>query len=239
MVEGLGMNRLSISLFLIGSLALAGCSGGDNQGQTGSPLLQAGTAVVGAVKARRAGRAKARTRVVVTRKLLDETSGEVMQVIPDKTGLQDFMFIAGKRNDSYPGTVEVWRSSDGAHLILRDGVLIATKGLGGDMRSADASPAIAGFDGSGGGGERLITLDRLDGSAQAVPFACDMTHLGRETIQIVDQRVSTYRMREDCSYRDTSFTNEYWVETTGGRMRKSRQWAGPVFGYVGFIRLKN
>ena len=239
MVEGLGMTRLSISLILISGLALAGCSGGDKRSQTGSPLLQAGTAVLGAVKSRRAGKGTVPTRVIVTRKLLDETPGEVMQVIPDKTGLQDFMFIAGRRSDSYPGTVEVWRSSDGAHLILRNGVLIATKGLGGDMRSADARAAIAGFDGRGGGGERLITLDRQNGSAQAVPFACDMTQLGRETIQIVDQRVSTYRVREDCSYRDTSFTNEYWVETSGGRMRKSRQWAGPIFGYVAFERLKN
>ncbi|MGC1498344.1 MAG: YjbF family lipoprotein [Sulfitobacter sp.] len=234
------MKSLSISLILISSLALAACSGGNGKTKgNGGALLQAGTSVLGAVKARRASKNNVPTRIVVTRKLLDETVGEVMQVIPDKTGLQDFMFLVGKRNDSYPGTVEVWKSSDNVHLILRDGVLIATKGLGGDMRSADASTAIAGFDGHGGGGERVMVLDRQDGSAQAVPFACDMTQLGRETIQIVDQRISTYRMREDCVYRNTKITNEYWVETSGGRMRKSRQWAGPVFGYVAFERLKN
>ncbi len=116
---------------------------------------------------------------------------------------------------------------------------MVTKGLGGDLRSADAIAALAGFDGKGGGGERLLVLDRLDGSAQTVAFACDMTQLGRETIQIVDQRVSTYHMREDCVFENASFTNEYWVETSGGRMRKSRQWVGPTFGYIDFVRLKN
>lgn len=231
------MKKLSISL--ICGLVLAGCSGGGYNADKASPFAQAGTAVFGALKAGRASTGARPTRVVVTRKLLNETPGEVMQIIPDRTGLQDFMFLAGKRNDSYPGTVEVWKSSDGIHFALRDGVLIATKGLGGDMRSADARVAMAGFDGQGGGGERLITLDRLDGSAQAVPFACDMTQLGRETIQIVDQRISTYHMREDCVYRQTKFTNEYWVETAGGRMRKSRQWAGPEFGYIALERLKN
>lgn len=232
------MNRLFISLALISSLALGAC-GSRNGGGNDGALQQASAAALGALKARHATKNNVPTRIIVTRKLLDETAGEVMQVIPEKFGLQDFMFLAGKRNDSYPGTVEVWKSSDNAHLILRDGVLIATKGLGGDMRSADATAAIAGFDGHGGGGERLITLDRQDGSAQTVPFACDMTQLGRETIQIVDQRISAYHIREDCVYRDTMFTNEYWVETSGGRMRKSRQWAGPVFGYVAFERLKN
>lgn len=239
MVKGLGMRHLIICLTLIACAALAGCSGGSNSSQVGSPLLRAGSAALGSVTAQRAGNDAAPTRIVVTRQLLNETSGEVMQVIPDKTGLQDFMFIIATRNDDTPGKVEVWRSSDGAHLILRNGVLVGTKGLGGDIRSADARAAIAGFDGRGGGGARLITIDRLDGSAQAVPFDCDITQLGSETLQIVDKLVSTYRVREVCSYKDTNFTNEYWVETSGGRMRKSRQWAGPLFGYIQFLRLKN
>ncbi|MGJ8629240.1 MAG: YjbF family lipoprotein [Sulfitobacter sp.] len=233
------MKNLSKSLILISSLVLAGCSNGSIGGQDGSPLVQAGGALFGSVKAQVSGNKVEPKRTVVTRQLLDETQGEVMQVIPDHTGLQDFMFLAGVSTDDYPGKVEVWRTTDKAHIILRNGVLIATKGLGGDLRSADAQAALAGFDGQGGGGERLLTLDRLDGSAQAVAFACDMTQLGRETIQIVDQRVSTYHIREDCVYENASFTNEYWVETSGGRMRKSRQWVGPVFGYIELTRLKN
>lgn len=239
MVEGLGMKILTKSLILISSLVLAGCSGGGKGGQDSSPVVQASGALFGSLKARVTGNRVEPKRTVVTRQLLDETQGEVMQVVPDHSGLQDFMFLAGVSNDGYPGKVEVWRTTDKAHIILRDGVLIGTKGLGGDLRSADAQSVLAGFDGQGGGGERLLTLDRSDGSAQVVTFACDMTQLGRETIQIVDQRVSTYHIREDCVYDNASFTNEYWVETSGGRMRKSRQWVGPIFGYMDLVRLKN
>ncbi len=233
------MKHLSKGLILICGLILAGCSGGNIKGDNDSALKQASDAVLGSVKSRIPGQKVEPKRTVVTRQLLDETPGEVMQAVPERTGLQDFLFLDAVRNDSYPGTIEVWRSTGRSHLVLRDGVLIGTKGLGGDLRSADARSTMAGFDGHGGGGEKLMVLDRLDGTALTIRFACDMTQLGRETIQIVDQRVSTYHMREDCVADDITVNNEYWVETSGGRMRKSRQWVGPVFGYVEFIRLKN
>lgn len=231
------IKRLTLGLTLISALTLSACSSGGG-GQDGDTVLGAGSAVLSSI--RNIGKTPPRPQpVTVTRQLLDDTMGEVMQVIPENSGLQDFMLLAGRRNDATPGVVEVWQSSDNLQLIMREGVLVGTRGLGGDIRSAEAAATIAGFDGQGGGGQRLITIDRRDGTAQTVPFACDMTQLGRETIQIVDQRISTYRMREDCIYNQTRLTNEYWVETAGGRMRKSRQWAGPVFGYIAFERLKN
>ena len=162
-----------------------------------------------------------------------------MQAVPESTGLPDFLRLVGRRADGTPGRVEVWESSDGKQVILREGVLIGTKGLGGDMRSAEARTVIAGFDGQGGSGERLITLARLDGTAQVVPFSCDVTQLGREVIQIVDRQVATYRLREDCRFGEHGFSNDYWVETGSGRMRRSRQWAGPSYGYVDLTRLKD
>lgn len=221
---------------LAAGVALAGCSGGTGSDNT---TVDAGRAVIGslssAVKVSRDG---PRLEIDVTRAQLDSTPGAVLQAVPDITGAQDFLRLIARRDDSNPGTVEVWESSDNAQIILRDGVLVGTKGLGGDMRSAQAATTIAGFDGQGGGGQRRITLARLNGTAQTVSFACDMTQLGRETIRIVDQQVSTYRMREECSQGAARFTNEYWVETGSGKMRKSRQWAGPTFGYINLLRLK-
>lgn len=230
------MMRRAKGLALIGAcLALAACSGGSGprQDSTLTTFSKAAKTLYDTW-----GQPDPQP-VIVTRALLDQTPGQVMQAIPDRTGLQDFMRLVGQRRDDGPGTIEIWQSSDNAQFILRDGVLVGTKGLGGDMRSAQAGATLAGFDGQGGGGARLITLARGDGTAQAVAFACDMTQMGQETIQIVDQRVSTFRMQETCVYDGISITNEYWVETAGGRMRKSRQWAGPVFGYVALERLKN
>lgn len=231
------MNRFSLGLGLIAAAVLAGCSGGSDANQ--GDLVSVGSSLVGAVRATAAKPDQTRGRVTVTRKLLDETPGEVLQVVPDSTGLQDFLFLVGRRTDDTPGQIEVWKSTDNAQLILRDGVLVGSKGLGGDIRSAQAQTTLAGFDGVGGGGERLFTVARLDGTADAIAFSCDVDQLGREVIQIVDQRVSTYHLRETCQHGQTRFTNEYWVETNGGRMRRSRQWGGPVFGYMSIERLKN
>lgn len=230
------MMGLRTGMALIGAgFALAACSGGSGEQQESalSTFSNAAKAVYDSW-----GQPDPQP-VVVTRALLDQTPGQVMQTIPDSTGLQDFLRLIAQRRDDGPGLVEVWQSSDNIQFILRDGVLVGTKGLGVDMRSAQAGTTLAGFDGQGGGGARLITLARGDGSGQQVAFACDMTQMGRETLQIVDQRVSTYRMQETCVYGDTTFTNEYWVETSGGRMRKSRQWVSPGFGYIAFERLKN
>lgn len=230
------MRRSTLAMLICAGLGLAACSGGSGTDRGDDALFSVGKAAQAAVDRWRAPEPQP---VVVTRALLDQTPGQVMQAIPDRTGLQDFLRLIARRTDDGPGTIEVWQSTDNVHFILRDGVLVGTRGLGGDLRSAQAGATLAGFDGQGGGGARLMTIARPDGIAQTVEFACDMTQMGREVIQIVDQRVSTYRMQEVCVRGDVSFTNEYWVETAGGRMRKSRQWTGPTFGYIALERLKN
>jgi len=232
------MKHLATGLLLIASLALTGCAGGGREAER-SPLFSAGSTLFTILKARTGPEAPAKGKVTVTRALLDKTPGAVLQVVPEKTGLQDFLQRVAQRSDGTPGTVEVWQSSDQIQVILREGALVGTKGLGGDMRSAEAQTVIAARDGQGGGGERLITLARLDGTAQTVPFACDVTHLGSETIQIVDRRLSARHFREDCAYGETTFSNDYWVEAGTGKIRRSRQWAGPQFGYMAIDLLKD
>ncbi|UWR30208.1 YjbF family lipoprotein [Sulfitobacter sp. W002] len=232
------MKHFATGLLLIASLTLSACAGGGREEER-SPLLSAGSTLFSILKDRTGPEAPAKGRVTVTRTLLDQTPGAVMQVVPENTGLQDFLKRVARRSDGTPGMVEVWQSTDQAQIVLREGVLVGTKGLGGDMRSAQAQTVIAALDGQGGGGERLITLARLDGTAQTVPFACDVTHLGPETIQIVDRRLSVRHFREDCVYGATTFSNDYWAEVGTGKLRRSRQWAGPQFGYMAIDLLKD
>ena len=232
------MKHFATGLLLIASLTLSACAGGGREEER-SPLLSAGSTLFSILKDRTGPEAPAKGRVTVTRTLLDQTPGAVMQVVPENTGLQDFLKRVARRSDGTPGMVEVWQSTDQVQIVLREGVLVGTKGLGGDMRSAQAQTVIAALDGQGGGGERLITLARLDGTAQTVPFACDVTHLGPETIQIVDRRLSVRHFREDCIYGATTFSNDYWAEAGTGKLRRSRQWAGPQFGYMAIDLLKD
>ena len=231
------MCRSRLSLVAI-AFVIAGCSGGSNSGTDTDLALAAGQAVLDAVRTRGAGDGSA-ISVAPTRADLDATPGQILQVTPEDRGGTDFLQLIATRQDDFGRQVEVWQSSDKAHLILRGGVLVGTKGLGGDIRSAEAGAATSGFDGTGGGGERIVVIDRTDGTAQTVAFSCDMTQLGTEVIQIVDQRVTTRHMREECATKNARFTNDYWVEPGRERVRKSRQWAGPRLGYYDMVLLKN
>ncbi len=230
------MNRWLLGAAI--GLVLAGCSGG-GESDDRNLLTTVGSNLSQAVTAKRSSGAVRTGPVVVTRKLLDETPGEVLEMVPDSLGTQDFLLRLDARRDHTPGLIETWKSSDDALVTTRDGVVINTRGLGGNLRSSDVAAIVSAFDGQGGGGERRMVIARKDGIAETVSFACDVTQLGREVIQIVDQRVSTHRMREDCIYRGVRITNEYWAETAGGRLRKSRQWISPEFGYAAITRLKN
>ena len=230
------MNRIAVCLTLVGTLLVAACS---EQDGTGNLLVEAGRGVFDQVRNIGEAEPGPSTPKVVTRQLLDATPGQVLEVIVEGSGQQDFLQLIATRDDGTPGRVEVWKSSDNGQVILREGVLVSTRGLGGDLQSSSAGATIAAFDGRGGGGERVMVFDRQDGTAQTVAFACDAAQLGAETIRIVDQRVPTYHIRETCVADRVRFINEYWVETAGGRMRQSRQWVGPTFGYVRMRRLKN
>ena len=194
------MKHFATGLLLIASLTLSACAGGGREEER-SPLVSAGSTLFSILKDRTGPEAPAKGRVTVTRTLLDQTPGAVMQVVPENTGLQDFLKRVARRSDGTPGMVEVWQSTDRVQIVLREGVLVGTKGLGGDMRSAQAQTVIAALDGQGGGGERLITLARLDGA--------------------------------------TTFSNDYWAEVGTGKLRRSRQWAGPQFGYMAIDLLKD
>ncbi|MFD2738307.1 YjbF family lipoprotein [Sulfitobacter aestuarii] len=223
---------------LLAAAILAGCSSDGSQDREINALAVGGSAVLQTLQTGRPAKDAAKIRVEVTPALLAATPGAVLEVVPERLGLQDFLQRIEIRRDVTPGVVEVWKSSDDAHVILRDGVLVATKGFGGDLRSGEARTAVAGFDGEGGGGARLLVIDRLDGSAQNVHFSCEMVQLGRQDVTIAGQQIPTRRIRENCHYRDFSFTNDYWVEIGSGQLHQSRQWAGPHIGYLKLRRLK-
>lgn len=232
------MKRTACSVALGLGLILSGCSGGGD-GQESNLVTAVGTNLVQSVKASRGRNAPKSGPIIVTRQLLDDTQGEVIEMIPENLGTQDFLIRMDRRTDDRPGVIETWQSSDGAFVTTRDGVVINTRGLGGNLRGSDVASAVSGFDGQGGGGERRMILARNDGLSETVVFSCDVTQLGREVLQIVDQRVSTHHLREDCVYGDVKISNDYWAETGTGRLRKSRQWVSPNFGYAKITRLKN
>lgn len=125
------------------------------------------------------------------------------------------------------GRAVTWLTPDRIALVTRDGVVIATRGLVGDLASARV-PDIRTERGQ-------TTRDHyyLGPNQRSVRerFSCNIATDGSETVHVVGTAYETTRVSERCRSDDTSFTNVYWIENTG-KVRKSRQWISTLVDYV-------
>jgi hypothetical protein len=224
-----GVIRLGLALLLSG--LVAGCSGGD-----GVPTLNAQVtkAAVGAVKARTA--AKAQQPAPLTRAALNTVPGSYIEVVLERRDALAYLSLSGARRDDAPGQIQVWRSQDNASVAMRNGVLIQTRGLGGDILSS--SVHVRGdAPGPSAGGERVMLIRALDNKELRLSLACDLRDLGPETIEIVQTRYATRHLQERCEGGEGAIRNDYWVDSRSGLVWQSRQWAGPYIGYMRTRRL--
>ncbi|WP_407493685.1 YjbF family lipoprotein [Pseudooceanicola sp. MF1-13] len=109
--------------------------------------------------------------------------------------------------------VETYITPDQITFALRDGILIASRGLGYDLMAADVSGVSERI--RAGSGTAVRTHKYLDGKNQLVPyrFDCSYARAGAEVV-------------ESCSGEGLSFTNKYTLGA-GGRIAVSTQWVSP------------
>ncbi len=227
----------SIAVILLSCL-LAACSSEDSNTQSFSKT------VFGSVKEIAASRREGpRQQTVVTPEMLAKTTTAALQVNPETRGGSDFLRRIATRDDSSNGTVEVWKSSDEAQIFLRNGIVVGTRGVGGDIIAADANVTVRSLKSrAAGSGVRSYTVSDGDVTATEYRLRCDLRNLGIEKISIVNLVVTTDHIREDCvggPSGDVVIQNNYWVQHGTGLVRKSRQWMGPRTGYFELILLKN
>jgi len=227
-----------IGMMMAVAATLAACSS-DSSERKGLPTVIAGT-LKSAIAARRAGKAES---TQVTPKMLAETKIAALQVNPERAGGSDFLRRIAQRRDSNGMLNEVWQSSDSAQIFLRNGVLVGTRGVGTDIISSDASAIIRAVDAKGSRrGTRRYVVSDGDNTSETVTFRCAIDNLGQEGIFIVNQSFDTVHLRETCiggPSGEVSISNDYWVLSQSGLVKKSRQWAGPASGYFEMILLKN
>lgn len=231
------MLRHGISALLVAGL-LAGCS--SSQGETESFSTQVFGSLKQAVTARREG---PRQKTVVTPEMLAQTTTAALQVNPEVRGGSDFLRRVAARNDSSLGTVEIWNSSDNAQVFLRNGIVVGTRGVGGDIIVADANVTVRALQNrTGASGVRSYIISDGDVTTTEYQFRCDLRNLGAENISVVNLVFSTDHIRENCvggPTGDAVIRNDYWVQHATGLVRKSRQWIGPQTGYFEFVLLKD
>ncbi|WP_428929905.1 YjbF family lipoprotein [Marinibacterium sp. SX1] len=218
--------------------ALAGCSNrGDDSGATLKTL-----AALQAAIGRSVGGDAGTAQPPLTRAVLNTIDGEFIQARVEKTGSEAFMYISAERQGAAGGDeggrLLVWRTENDVSLTLRDGVLVATRGLGGDLVSAQGGPALAAVrrHGAAQGSKRQV-YSALDNRPVEMNFACAVDDMGAETIVIVERRHATRHLRETCELKGGTVVNDFWVDARGATVWQSRQWAGPNIGYISFRQL--
>lgn len=123
--------------------------------------------------------------------------------------------------------VVTWQTADDVALSFRDGVVVASRGLGFDLISADVTGTLAAMNGGPQAGySRLLTF--LDGEGQTLfrAFLCEMAAPRPETIEVVGAAFPTTRHDETCNSTGLRIDNSYWRDPDG-TMRRSRQWLSP------------
>ena len=130
--------------------------------------------------------------------------------------------------------VVTWVSPEGVSLAFRDGFLIATRGLGGDVMASDADAVVALVtQRRAGRAERFVELLGGDNRIEQRAFVCDIRVERAESIDVAGRMVAATLMVEDCASRALRVVNTYWVDGAG-RVLHSRQWAGEFAGPINF-----
>lgn len=220
-------------------LALAACGGGNEVAPLELQLFEAGKARI-----QQLGSGKPPPLPRLTRSFLDTVDQPYIEATLERREQQAYMLIAGRRHDDLPGELVTWRTGDNVTLTMRSGVLVATRGLGGNLMSADVRVA-DGQSGPVSGGAHVLMVRAHDNKELRMALACGLEDLGPETIVIVGRAHATRHLRQNCKRvvqedepgNGGVIVNDYWVDSKGGPVWQSRQWAGPEIGYLRIRRL--
>jgi hypothetical protein len=123
------------------------------------------------------------------------------------------------------GAVRTWTTIDRQTISLRAGRIVATRGLGVDLMSSDAS-------GPRPGSTSVQTLTTLNSANEIVRMraSCQADSGLPENLTLASgQRIATHRLRETCRGETASWENIFWI-SGDGLVRQSRQKLGAETG---------
>jgi len=231
MGEGLGMmKRWHLAPALLAVLILGACSQGNQVTPLQLQVLQAGQQIIANKRSVKV------ERPPLTRSTLDAVAGSYIEAVVERRDALAYLHVDSRRQDQQLGQITVWRTDDNITLTMRNGVLMATRGLGGDLLSAQV-PVRSGTLGPAHGGAHVMYLRSGANHQRRLSLVCELIDFGPETVSIVEQTHPTRHLQQRCSGGGGEVVNDYWVDSSAGLVWKSRQWAGPQIGYIRFRRL--
>ncbi|TJZ82755.1 YjbF family lipoprotein [Paracoccus hibiscisoli] len=207
----------SVTMATVLALAAAcGNTGPDEGGSNADVLTSLAKSVVPVRASRDAGStpAAARSPEQAAAEALRVNPGPLIQAGFEGLGRSQIMAMTGQN-----GAIRTYMTPAEEALILRDGMLVGTRGLGRDLSVAEPGTDRLIRAVQAGSGSRVMRYLSGDGLERPLQFACT-TAPGPNPGVIV----------ESCEGHGTTFQNNYLVQ--GGQIPVSRQWIGPGLGYV-------
>ncbi len=117
-----------------------------------------------------------------------------------------------------------WLDATGVSLVTRDGIVLATRGLGNDLMASDISGSLAATQSASS--DSYTRVQRyLNGEGQLITL----------NLRCSARRAGT-RVEELCEAPETTIQN--WYQISAGRVTGSKQWIGPDIGYALLNRVR-
>ena len=209
-------------------LSLGACSGGDQKIDNQQTIISELTDIVRGNVA--AGGAE---EVVLTRDLLDQLTVPSLEVVAETRDQTAYLIPFSRRQG-----VTVWRGVDGAQVVLRQGLVTSTRGIGNDLVSSDYQATLAALRAGRGETTRRLFVRNDLRSEDSLTLQCSLSTLGAVQLEVVGRTYNTTHLREVCATPVGDIVNDYWVERGRSLIRQSRQWVGPKLGYLNLRQLR-
>ena len=220
------MIRGPLSLLIAAlALALAGCGSNVDETLTARTFQALGQKVTGV------GRKPAPRSLGLTRAGLATLPFPADLATVVSSGAEAVIFEIGQNGDT-----ETWSSVDDKTLAIRDGQIVATRGLRGDLVAAEVPPLSRIASGSGSHARVLVTIGDNE-TTLTQRYDCSLSVAGSQTITLVERSYATRHVQETCSGDAGRFTNDYWFQ--GSTLRQSKQWIGADRGHILLSRLRD
>lgn len=217
---------------VIALTVIAGCSRDSSAVETQGGLAQ----TIGALRSSlpSVGRGDAAAQPAAPRSA-DAMAAEALRVNPgplilatvESTGQSQAMGLIGNN-----GARRTFATPGEQALVLENGLLVATRGLGNDMSAADIG-SVAGLIHARrpGNAQRTNYYYSGDGTERALPVNCTISLGEAQSFAFAGRNWSARQVAENCQGNGASFSNSYLVAGDGSIVL-SRQWIGPALGYV-------
>jgi len=127
---------------------------------------------------------------------------------------------------------ETWISLDNLSMGMKNGMILATRGLGGDQLATDPSQTLAALRaGEDRITERFITLLNGENQAKTLAFRCQVARQRQAAVSLSPSYTAdTDLFYEFCRNGDIDFRNLFWVERGSRNLVQSRQWISETIG---------